>query len=72
VEDLPGFVDAAFTIKESDASAGPDSPSTLLAACHRLGGDEWRADLTWELVDEDGREINAFPAFSERGGTLTD
>ena len=40
----------------------------MLAACRQLGGDQWRADLNWQLVDERGNGIEEFQAFSERGG----
>lgn len=71
VRKLPGFKDTRFKIKVADLSTGPDSKETMLAACRQLGGDQWRADLNWQLIDERGNGIDEFQAFSERGGTLS-
>jgi hypothetical protein len=70
IQKLPGFKGTRFSIPEKQASAGPGSPSTMLAACYRLGGDAWHADLSWEIVDEHDNIIADFKAFSERGGTF--
>jgi len=59
---LPGFRGTRFRIKEIEASAGPNSPSTMLAACYRLGGDAWHADLSWAIVDEHDNIITDFRA----------
>jgi len=46
-----------------------DAEPTFVAIAHKLGGDEWHADMSWTFVDDKGFELYTLPAFSERGGS---
>jgi hypothetical protein len=53
---LPGFKNRVFRVPEEVVS-DVDDPRTTPAAVRRLGGRTWNDDLSWDVVDEDGRLI---------------